>query len=45
MCTCISLIFQAIISAMDQLKLLGAIEHHDAKTVGGFAKGAASWQN
>ena len=27
--------FQAIISAMDQLKLLGAIEHHDAKTVGG----------
>ena len=27
------LYLQAIISAMDQLKLLGAIEHHDAKTV------------
>ena len=29
-------ILQAIIHAMDQLKLLGAIEHHDANSVSKF---------
>ena len=30
------LVLQAIIHAMDQLKLLGAIEHHDANSVSNF---------